>query len=81
MTNENSRKIENLVKRGITFQRFQIDGETLVPVIKKAKSNLSEEELQAIRKVKKPTKVSPNYKKKNKKLVKKARNAVRFGGK
>ncbi len=81
VTNENSRKIENLVKKGITFQRYQFDGDSLVPIIKKPKSSLSEEELAAIRKVKKPTKVSPNYKKKNKKLVKKARNAVRFGGK
>ncbi len=81
VTNENSRKIESIAKKGIHFTRYQIDGTTLVPIIKKPKGSLSEEELQAIRKVKKPTKVSPNYKKKNKKLVKKARNAVRFGGK
>ena len=81
VTNENSRKIETIVKKGIHFTRYQIDGTTLVPIIKKPKGSLSEDELQAIRKVKKPTKVSPNYKKKNKKLVKKARNAVRFGGK
>lgn len=81
VTNENSRKIDNIAKKGIHFQRFTLEGTNLIPVTKKIKSNLSEEELQAIRKVKKPTKVSPNYKKKNKKLVKKARNAVRFGGK
>lgn len=81
VTNENSRKIETIAKKGIHFTRYQIDGTTLVPIIKKPKGSLSEEELQAIRKVKKPTKVSPNYKKKNKKLVKKARNSVRFGGK
>lgn len=81
VTTENSRKIENLVKKGIHFQRFQLDGTSLVPVIKKSKGSLSEDEMAAIRKVKKPTKVSPNYKKKNKKLVKKARNTVRFGGK
>lgn len=81
VTNENSRKIETITKKGIHFTRYQFDGTTLVPIIRKPKGSLSEEELQAIRKVKKPTKVSPNYKKKNKKLVKKARNAVRFGGK
>lgn len=81
VTTDNSRKIDNITKKGITFTRYQWEGSTLVPVVKKAKGSLSEEEMAAIRKVKKPTKVAPNYKKKNKKLIKKARNAVRYGGK
>lgn len=81
VTNEDARKIENIGKKGIVFQKFQIEDHTLVPIVKRIKSSLTEDELQAIRKVKKPTKVSPNYKKKNKKLVKKARNTVRYGGK
>lgn len=81
VTNEDARKIENIAKKGIVFQKFQIEDNTLIPIVKRSKSSLTEDELQAIRKVKKPTKVSPNYKKKNAKLVKKARNTVRYGGK
>lgn len=81
VTNEDARKIENIAKKGIVFQKFQIEDNTLIPIVKRSKSSLTEDELQAIRKVKKPSKVSPNYKKKNAKLVKKARNTVRYGGK
>jgi ATP-dependent RNA helicase CshB len=48
-------------------------------VVKKFKG-LSVEEVAAVRSVKKPTKVKPNYKKKNKALVDKAKRIARYGG-
>lgn len=71
-----SRKIDKLKKQGIHFDVYQLTNQGLNHKPPKKKS-LNEEELAAIRKVKKPTKVTPNYKKKNKALVTKAKKEVR----
>jgi ATP-dependent RNA helicase CshB len=78
-TNEQSRKIENIAKRGIEFKKFQLTEDGIKEVVKKFKG-LSVEEVAAVRSVKKPTKVKPNYKKKNKALVDKAKRIARYGG-
>jgi ATP-dependent RNA helicase CshB len=78
-TNEQSRKIENISKRGIEFKKFQLTEDGIKEVVKKFKG-LSVEEVAAVRSVKKPTKVKPNYKKKNKALVDKAKRIARYGG-
>lgn len=71
------RKLESLKKRGIVFKEFTIKNKTLVSKERKQKQ-LSDAELQAIRSVKRPTRVTPGYKKKNKQKVKQALNKVRY---
>lgn len=78
-TNEQSRKIENIAKRGIEFKKFQLTEDGIKEVVKKFKG-LSVEEVAAVRSIKKPTKVKPNYKKRNKALVDKAKRIARYGG-
>jgi len=72
-----SRKFASLEKRGIKFKKIRIsnDGE-LVPY-QSRKDRLKEEEIQAIKKIKKPTKVKPGYRKKNKEKIEKALRKVR----
>jgi ATP-dependent RNA helicase CshB len=79
-TNQQARKIESIEKKGIRFKKFQLTKDDIVEIIKKPKG-LSEEELDAIKKIKKPTKVTPNYKKKNAEKIKKAKRIARYGGK
>ena len=81
VTKENSRKIDTLKKKNITFTKYNIRNNELIKIERKIKNGISEDELKEIRKIKKPTKVTPNYKKKNKEKIKKARNIVRYGGK
>lgn len=79
-TTEQSRKIDNIAKRGIHFKKYQLTDDGLKEIIRKSKG-LSEEEVAAIKKIKKPTKVTPNYKKKNKALMDQAKKVARYGGK
>lgn len=72
-----SRKLGSIQNLGIEFTKYTIKGDELIEQEKKIKT-LTEQEVQAIRKIKKPTRVKPNYKKKNKKQVKKALNEVRY---
>lgn len=74
-----NRKIDNLVKKEIKFINVKIIDKSLVPIEEKAKSKLTEEELKAIRSIKKPKKVKPNYKKKNQDKIKKELRKVRYG--
>ncbi|MFA7055444.1 MAG: C-terminal helicase domain-containing protein, partial [Acholeplasmataceae bacterium] len=76
MSVDDHRKIEKLKNQGIPFVNYQLNKEGLKKVVIK-KKELSEEELQAIRKIKKPKKVTPNYKKKNKQKIKKAKQEIR----
>lgn len=75
---KDSRKIEQLRKNGINFKEYTIKNKELVSKERKQKG-LTENEIAVIRSVKKPTKVKPNYKKKNKAKIKKALNKVRYG--
>ena len=76
MTVDDHRKIEKLKQKGIPFVNYQLTEQGLTKVLIKRKG-LSEKEVEAIRKIKKPKRVSPNYKKKNKIKIKKAKQAVR----
>ncbi len=70
-------KFDSLAKKGFKFKEVRIkDGELITS--KKAVNPLAEEYRQAIRRIKKPTKVKPGYKKKNKKLIRKALKAIRY---
>jgi len=71
-----SRKLSSIQNLGIEFDKYTIKGNELVKQEKKIKT-LTEQEVNAIRKVRKPVRVKPNYKKKNKKQVKKALTDVR----
>jgi len=71
-----SRKLSAIQNLGIEFIKYTIKGDKLVEQEKKIKT-LSDQEVQAIRKIKKPSRVKPNYKKKNKQQVKKALMDVR----
>lgn len=64
------RKIESLVKKGIKFTTIKLVKGEIVEV-HPAKQLIKEEEIQIIRKIKKPSKVKPNYKKKNKAKIEK----------
>lgn len=73
---DDHRKIAKLKSQGISFVDYNLTTNSLDPVIKKSKG-VSEEEKDAIKKIKKPTRVSPNYKKKNKQAIKKIKQEVR----
>lgn len=64
------RKIANLSKKGIRFVEIKLTKGEIIEV-KSKEDKLKEEELKVIRKIKKPTKVKPNYRKKNKQKVEK----------
>ena len=76
MTVDDHRKIDRLKALGIPFRSYAMSSEGLkkVPV---RKTTMSQEETDAIKKIKKPTRVVPNYKKKNAKLIKKAKQELR----
>jgi ATP-dependent RNA helicase CshB len=76
MTVDDHRKIDRLKALGIPFRSYTMSSEGLkkVPV---RKTTMSQEETDAIKKIKKPTRVVPNYKKKNAKLIKKAKQELR----
>lgn len=75
-----NRKISNLKNKGIKFKLFKIVDGKIITYEKKS-PRFSPDELKEIRKIKKPKKVSPNYKKKNiikiKQVIKKIK-AKRF---
>ncbi len=76
MTVNDHRKIEKLKQQGIPFKNYMMTSDGLVKA--KVKTNkFAEAEKQAISKIKKPKKVEPNYKKKNKALIKKAKQLIR----
>lgn len=74
-----SRRFESLEKRGIEFQKVRISQGKIV-FHQPRKRKMNEEQIQAIRKIKKPTKVKPGYKKKNKRKIEKALRQVRRKG-
>jgi ATP-dependent RNA helicase CshB len=76
MTVDDHRKIEKLREKGIHFQSYQLSSKGLVKVEVKKKT-ASEEEINAIKKVKKATKVTPGYKKKRAKQIKKIKQEMR----
>ncbi|MFH0766502.1 MAG: DEAD/DEAH box helicase [Bacillota bacterium] len=76
MTVNDHRKIEKLKLQGVPFKNYMLTNEGLIKVQLK-KNKFSEEEKVAISKIKKPSKVEPNYKKKNKDKIKKAKQEIR----
>ena len=76
MTVDDHRKIEKLKEKGIPFQNYTMTKKGIDKVVTKPKSQ-SEEEINAIKKIKKSTKVTPNYKKKRAKEIKKVKNEIR----
>lgn len=74
-----NRRIETLRNKGITFEEYNIKDNKLVLKERKIRP-LTEEELKAVKSVKKPTKVKPGYKKKYQKEVKDALIKARYKG-
>lgn len=74
---KDSRKFEQLEKRGIEFKKIKISNEGKFIPFKPKKARLKKDELKAIRKIKKPVKVKPGYKKKNKEKIERALKKVR----
>jgi len=72
---DDHRRIEKLRKQ-VDFKEFQLTPDGLIEKVSK-KRPLSEAEKQAIKSIKKPKKVKPNYKKKNKQQVSKAKKQAR----
>ena len=70
------RKVSNLEKKGVRFQKIKVSNGEIIK-IKDKKKGLSDEEIKAIRKIRKPKKVKPNYKKKNKAKIEKELKKVR----
>ena len=64
------RKIQNLSKKGIKFNEIKLSKSGIIPVVPRERL-LKEEEIQVIKSIKKPTKVKPNYRKKNKQQIEK----------
>ncbi len=71
MTVNDHRRIEKLKQRGIEFVPYGITADGLVEIKKRVRS-LTEDERHAMKAIKKPVDIKPNYKKKNKKKVAKA---------
>ena len=71
-----ARKFKSLEKAGIKFIVARIRNMQII-VREKVSKGLSEVEIQAIRKIKKPARVKPGYRKKNKQLIEKALQEVR----
>lgn len=65
------RKVSNLSSRGIDFKEIKLTQNGIV-VVESKNRELKDDEIEVIRKIKKPTKVKPNYRKKNKMKIKKA---------
>ena len=72
---DDHRRIEKL-RKTIDFKEYQLTPDGLIEKVSK-KRPLSEAEKQAIKSIKKPKKVKPNYKKKNKQQVSKAKKQAR----
>jgi len=76
MTVDDHRKIDKLKKQGIPFKDYTFTRGGIVKT--RVKQNIvSDEEKAAISKIKRPKKVTPNYKRKNAELVKKAKQDIR----
>lgn len=76
MTVDDHRRIEKLKEKGIPFQNYQLSQKGLTKVVV-AKKEVSQEEINAIKKLQKSTKVTPNYKKKRAKEIKKIKQGMR----
>lgn len=76
MTVDDHRRIDKLREKGISFQNYTLTSKGLEKV-QIRKSIQSKEEIDAIKKIKKSTKVTPNYKKKRAKAIKKVKNELR----
>ena len=76
MSVDDHRKIDKIRQKGISFVNYQMTPDGMVKITPK-KSAFAEKDIEAIKKIKKPTKVTPNYKKKNKAKIKKAKQGVR----
>ncbi len=76
MTVDDHRKIEKLKNQGIPFVNYQLNAQGFKKMQVKSYA-LSDDELHAIKKIQKPKRVTPNYKKKNKLKIKKAKQEIR----
>ena len=76
MSVDDHRKIEKLKQKGIEFVNYTLSSEGIKKVYLKKKVT-SDAERDAISKISKPKKVVPNYKKKNKEKIKKAKQEIR----
>lgn len=74
---KDSRKFERLEKQGIKFKKIKISNQGEIIPFKSKRDRLKEDEIKAIKKIKKPTKVKPGYKKKNKEKIERALRKVR----
>ncbi|MDR2827916.1 MAG: DEAD/DEAH box helicase [Acholeplasmatales bacterium] len=70
-----SRNIEKLKNYKINYHDYQIKGDNIVKKERHV-SAISSELQNEIKKIKKPTKVTPNYKKKNKEQIKEIKNKI-----
>ncbi|MFP4177995.1 MAG: DEAD/DEAH box helicase [Acholeplasmataceae bacterium] len=68
---EDQKRIESLRRKGVPFQRSRIVDSTIVP-IKKRKDGFSDAQRQAIKRIAKPKRIKPNYRKKNRAVIEKA---------
>lgn len=75
-TNDERHKITRLKEMGFNLEEYRLTTTELVKISKKQKP-LTKKEVEAIKAIPKPKKVKPNYKKKNKKKIKEAKNKVR----
>jgi ATP-dependent RNA helicase CshB len=73
---DDQRKIQSLKEKGIPFKSYQITNEGLKKKVIKQRV-VSQDEIDAVKKVQKPKRIKPNYKKKYQEEVLKARNIVR----
>jgi len=76
VTNDERHKVTRLIEMGFNLEEYRLTSDSLVKHEKKERK-LTKKEVEAIKSIPKPKKVKPNYKKKNKKLIKAAKQKVR----
>lgn len=70
--NDDRHKVSRLEKMKINFKEYKLTKEGLILRDNEKDDSLTKKELEAIRKIPKPKKIKPNYRKKNKKMIKEA---------
>lgn len=75
-TDKDARKLESLIKKGIKFNKINVKNNE-IKIIKERQKPGDELFQKALSKVRKPKKVSPNYKKKNKAKIKRELQKLR----
>ncbi|VEU80615.1 DEAD/DEAH box helicase [Haploplasma axanthum] len=75
--NNDRNKVKRLEEMGFKFNEYRISSSEMIILSKEPKNKITNDELNAMKRIPKPKKVKPNYRKKNGDIVKSAKREVR----